>query len=643
MTYVPRLAQSNYSWLGEGSVVYSTGNRPNTPFADNPALQQLQKPYKDVQVQRRASQIADKVARQTSRQGHVTVYDAVKRQYVSATPEEASFIREVNKEVASQRRASQQVKNPSYGGKTVKSGNQFISVTPQQVEAQVQRRASQTKKAIGTGNVTVYDAVKRQYVSATPEEASFIRNANKEVAAQRRALQGRKSILDRFGGKTVKVGDQYVAQSQYETARQYINNETARKIGQVEKQHVEGLLSKGTPLSPSVIDHNLGLDRTPKSAQESMGVFLKRDVEQALRQKTPLSPSVIDHNLGLDRVAKSARESAEAFKPENIVRQQTIQPRYGLQEFIDRSNGIGRQGISAQESAGAFIKHDIEQALSKKTPLNPSVLDQNLGLNRAVKSAEESASAFVEHGLTDTEKALGGTTKSKGLWGSIKGLFGKAKNALKTGWSKFTKFAKTPKGKWSLAIAAVALVGTALFGYIANRFSAKNRPTPTNGPDKLTMPKYENKVEESDDAEETDETKKSDKTDKTDKKESTGPSKVVMPIADADDDDEEIDDVDDVDADKSKVSDDDDEDVDDVDEVEKPDKAEATDEDDDEDVDEVDESKKTDKTKVADENDDEDVDESDQTKKADDVKKSDDTKKADDTEKKDEEDIDDEE
>ena len=245
MTYVPRLAQSNHSWLGDGGVVYTTGYRPNTPFADNLALQQLQKPYIDAQIQRRASQSANKVARQTSRQGHVTVYDAVKRQYVSATPEEASFIRDVNKEVA------------------------------------VQRRASQTSK----------------------------------------------SILDRFGGKTVKVGDKYVAQSQYETARQYINNETARKIGQVEKQHIERLLSKGTPLSPSVIDHNLGLDRAPKSAQESMGIFVKKDVEQALRQKTPLSPSVIDHNLGLDRIAKSARESAEAFKPENIVRQQTIQPR----------------------------------------------------------------------------------------------------------------------------------------------------------------------------------------------------------------------------------------------------------------------------------------------------------------------------
>ena len=293
MTYVPRLAQSNHSWLGDGGVVYTTGYKPNTPFADNPALQRLQKPYKDAQAQRRASQALDKAVRLANRKGNVTVYDAVKRQYVSATPEEASFIRKVNKEVASQRRL-----------------------------AQVRQQ--------GTGNVTVYDAVNKRYVSATPQQAKEIEFVNKNL----------------------------------EKARQ---------------------LSKSTPSSPSIIDHNLGFDKTPKSAQESMGVFIKRDVEQALRQRTPLSPEVLDHNLGFDRVAKSARESVETFKPENIVKQQTIQPKYGLQEFIDRSNGIGTPAKSAQESMGVYIKRDIEQALSGKTPVSQGILDSRLGVDKAVK------------------------------------------------------------------------------------------------------------------------------------------------------------------------------------------------------------------------------------------------------------------
>jgi len=458
MTYIPRLQSSGHNWIGDGRIVYSTGYIPNTPFGDNAALQQLYAPYKDAQIQRRASQAADKAARQASRQGHVTVYDAVKKQYVSATPQEADFISQVNKELQAQRRASQ-------------------------------------VKPLGTGNVTVFDASKGQYVPATPAEAKLIAKSNKRISAieglneritshmgnksyyggktvksggqyisvsgeqigarvQRRALQQNKSVLDRFGGKTVKVGDQYVAQSQYETARQCINNETARKIGQVQKNYVEN-------------------------------------------------------------------------------------------------------------------------ALSRKTSLNPYVIDHNLGLDRAAKSAQESASAFVEHGLTNTEKALGGTTKSKGLWDSVKGLFGKAKNALKTGLTKFKAFAKTPKGKWSLAIAAVVIAGTTLFGYVANRFSAKNRPTPTNGPDKIFMPKIEDEVKETEEEEkETEEIEETEKTDKKDK------------------------------ADKAKS--DDDEDVDDVDETDETEKAKSTDE---TKIDETkaDETKKSDDTEKV-KTDEEDVD-----------------------------------
>ena len=64
----------------------------------------------------------------------------------------------------------------------------------------------------------------------------------------------------------------------------------AQKAAVQAKQRIEQTFGQRTQLSPSVIDHNLGLDRTPKSAQESFGVFAKHDVSQALSQKTPLSP-----------------------------------------------------------------------------------------------------------------------------------------------------------------------------------------------------------------------------------------------------------------------------------------------------------------------------------------------------------------
>ena len=326
----------------------------------------------------------------------------------------------------------------------------------------------------------------------------------------------------------------------------------ARQAKQVQKaaqakQRVEQTFGQRTQLSSSVIDHNLGLDRTPKSAQESFGVFAKHDVSQALSQRTPLSPSVIDHNLGLDRATKSAQESAEAFKAGNIVRQHTIPASQGLQEFTDNMLGIGRTPKSAQESMGIFVKREVEQAISQKTPLNPSIVDNNLGLSRTAKSAQESASAFIEHGLTDTEKALGETTKeSKGIWGAVKGLFGKAKNGLSSGWTKFKSFAKTPKGKWSLAAAAVVVVAAGIWAYLADRFSEKNNPEITS-PSKIFMPKLA--TEEEDDnipeietevIEETDDKKVDDEETKTD-------STKVVPVPVDTDKDNETDEVNDAD------------------------------------------------------------------------------------------------
>ena len=341
----------------------------------------------------------------------------------------------------------------------------------------------------GDGNLHTYDGkgAKPKKTLADVRKARELaqKKARQAKQVQKAAVQTKQRVEQTFGQRTQlspsvidhNLGLDRTAKSAQES------------FGVFAKHDVSQALSQRTSLSPSVIDHNLGLDRTPKSAQESFGVFAKHDVSQALSQKTPLSPSVIDHNLGLNRAAKSAQESASAFKAGNIVRQHTIPASQGLQEFTDNMLGIGRTPKSAQESMGVFVKREVEQALSQKTPLNPSIIDNNLGLSRSAKSAQESASAFIEHGLTDTEKALEKTTKeSKGIWGSVKGLFGKAKKALSSGWTKFKSFAKTPKGKWSLAAAAVVVVAAGIWAYVADRFSAKNIP-PTTGPSKAFMPK----------------------------------------------------------------------------------------------------------------------------------------------------------
>ena len=75
-------------------------------------MQRLQASYKQEQAQRRTAQAA-----KTAKTGHVTVYDASKKAYVSATPQEASFIRDVNKEIQAQQSRTAQASAKS-GHKT---------------------------------------------------------------------------------------------------------------------------------------------------------------------------------------------------------------------------------------------------------------------------------------------------------------------------------------------------------------------------------------------------------------------------------------------------------------------------------------------------------------------------------------------
>ena len=396
MSYIPRMRESSAGWLGQGQILYSTSGHANNPFADSPALQQLQKPYKDAQIQRRAAQAADKAARQAGRQGHVTVYDAVKRQYVSATPQEAVLIREANKGI------------------------------------QAQRRAAQAAKALGTGNVTVFDASKGIHVSATPQEAKLIKRANKRMAAadglneRITSHMGNKSY---YGGKTVKSGNQFISISP-----EQVKAQVQRRASQAPKTLGTG--------NVTVFDASKGLhvSATPQEAKL---------IEQA--NKALSTPAI---GAGADLTSAGAGNAAGAGAS---------------------TAGTGVLTAGAGNASGA--------AATANTP------------------------AIVNNAQNGTTKT-GFLSKIKN---GVSNLFSKAKNALSAGLSKAKAFIKTPKGKWSLAIAAVIVAGTALFAYVANRFSDKNKPTPTNGPDKIFMPKLEEKpaaVEDDEDVDNTDDNEK---------------------------------------------------------------------------------------------------------------------------------------
>ncbi len=414
------------------------------------------KPKKTLADVRKARELAQKKARKTT-----------------ISPKVAEAASDDIRKNLNERITSRMGNTSYYGGKTVKSGGQFISITPEQVGAQA-KRVPQSPKALGTGNVTVFDASKGLHVSATPEQARLIEAANRNLA---------------------------------------------------------------TPNLPAVV----------QKPQYNIGEILNGGNKFNLNNPFASSSSNTLAVLGNGTNAVAAGAGA----------------------------GAGGIGSGARAGAGAVTGTPNLPAVIQKRPTELSVVSQ-----------------------TVTEE-----TKKPGLWsklkGGISGLFGKAKNALKTGWGKFKAFAKTPKGKWGLVIAAVALIGTVLGASVVNRFSSKNNPTPTNGPDKINMPVADvpNKVEDED----TDDVDDVEETEKTTKNE----------------EDDEVDD-EDVDADKK---------------TDKTDTTESTkvvpvpvDTDDDEDVDEVDE---TDKTKKADESD--KTDKSDKTEKAEETDKTDKTDKTDET------------
>ena len=125
---------------------------------------------------------------------------------------------------------------------------------------------------------------------------------NKQITAR----MGQKS---EFGGKTVKVGDKYVAQTAAETKAAA----DAVKAGKQTKAQIEQALSKPTQITAEGIDASLGIGKQAKSAQESAGVFVKKEIEQALSKPTQITAEGIDAALGIAGATKSAEESAQVF------------------------------------------------------------------------------------------------------------------------------------------------------------------------------------------------------------------------------------------------------------------------------------------------------------------------------------------
>ena len=340
MTYIPRMCESASGWIGEGRLVYSTNRKPNTPLADNSALQQLQSQYKNAQTQRKATHVSGNTRKNTTPKGHVTVYDASKRMYVSATPEEAKLIQTANKTI----------KTPA-------------SNLPVVVE-------------------------KPKY---------------------------------NFG--------------------EIFNNGSGFKIN-------NPFISAGSETNAGSISGGIGT-------------------------------------------------------------------RAGL-------NGIGcRTGVRTTAAGVQNINLPVPVRSSSNNVNIPAIINRG--------SAEVQELQVISQTVNESKKS--------GIWSKLKsgisGLTSKLKNGISGLWTKAKSFVKTPKGKLGLAIAALALVGTALCCYVADRFSDKNKPNLTEGPSKIFMPKLGDENEdEAETVSKTEETNQEESEDTVN--EENNDSVVAVPIADAD-------------------------------------------------------------------------------------------------------------
>ena len=243
-----------------------------------------------------------------------------------------------------------------------------------------------------------------------------------------------------FGGKTVKVGDQFVSQTAQETKAIAEVSQKGRQV----KAQVEQALSQPTVITANGIDANLGIGREVKSAQGAMGTFIKNDVEKALSQPTVISADAIEKQLGIGREVKSAQESIGAFV-KNDVEKALSKPTVISADGINAGLGIGKPVKSAQASMGVFIKNDIENLTKDAGKITAEGIEKQLGLGKIPLSAGESAEVFRQSGLGEVVEE---TTTKPGFWGKIGNFF------------------KSKGGKIALiglAVAAVAAIGYGIF------------------------------------------------------------------------------------------------------------------------------------------------------------------------------------
>ena len=267
-----------------------------------------------------------------------------------------------------ERITAQMGQNPQYGGKTVKSGNQYVAQSAQDTRelAELNKALDARDAAQAAQKAQQTEQAWQQYANAPKGQQTYdgvfkFRQAEKE--AQEAAARG----------IAPQAGNPAVASTTYKP----------QGAGTQIKEAVADKLKQKPVVTAETINAGLGIGNAPKSAQESAGVFIKRGVEQALSKPATTSAGAIDAALGIGQGAKSAEESAKIFaangsnpvaRPfnqalnERITAQMGNKPQYGGKtikvgdkyiaqsaEETQRLAELGKKGILGK--TGAWLKN----------------------------------------------------------------------------------------------------------------------------------------------------------------------------------------------------------------------------------------------------------------------------------------------
>ena len=320
------------------------------------------------------------------------------------------------------------------------------------------------------------------------------------------ALKQKLGLADKPAA-TVPVGQKAAASSTtkidlvgdaYRLREQELAAQKAREVEAAWKEH-EALDQTAREIAQYEKSQPLVKNDVPEVVRSTASTAAKPDAEAIVAgrtiQPTKTMQEFIDAREGIGTATKSARESAGAFVKADVEKQLAQKPAVGVQQFIDAREGIGQGVKSAEESAKVFAENGFgpvtaskaEQIVAAQT-VQPSMgvqefINAREGIGSVPKSASESLEVFSQAGKT-AETAVEDVAKNKSLWDKFKD-FGKGLGSKLKGFgSKAVNWFKgLPKaGKIGCIVAAVAAVAAGIYGLCKLFGGDKKEDTPIVAP-----------------------------------------------------------------------------------------------------------------------------------------------------------------